>query len=193
MRLLKYKVVIVCIIVLSGCQSPSRSPLDVGMYNPDGDMIGTATFKEASGGVEIALSAEGMDTGFHAVHIHEYPKCEGPDFKSAGNHLNPTGKEHGLLITDGPHLGDLPNVEAGYDGLINAELLLTEATLKDGQKSLLKDEGTSIIINQDADDGMSQPAGDSGDRIACGVIQLQQEKDKATDPTEPEKKEEEQS
>src|SRR5699024_2852081 len=99
-------------------------------------------FTEHPDGVNVKIKIEGLAPGFHGVHIHEYAKCEGPDFKSAGNHLNPEGKEHGLMHPDGAHLGDLPNVEADSSGLVEAELMLANATLLEGKKSILRGEGT---------------------------------------------------
>ncbi|MFD1020523.1 superoxide dismutase family protein [Thalassobacillus hwangdonensis] len=177
-------------LLLAACQNESRSFIEVGMYNPDGDMIGTAKLTEKPEGVQVKLSVEGLEPGPHGIHIHEYPKCEGPDFTSAGNHFNPTGKMHGLMNAEGAHIGDMPNVEPGETGLAEAELMVAEATLKDGKNSLVKGEGTSIVIHAGPDDGMSQPSGDSGERIACGVIQLNKDGELPTDPTEQNKKKE---
>lgn len=165
-----------------------RSPLGTSIYNYDNDKIGTATFSEQPEGVEVKLKVEGLEPGMHAVHIHEFPECEAPDFKTAGNHFNPLSKEHGLMNTFGAHVGDMPNVEADLSGVVDTSLMLPEAKLKEGQKSLLRKEGTSIVISSGPDDGMSQPAGNSGERIACGKITLDADQDETSDPTEPDKK-----
>ncbi|MCA0971793.1 superoxide dismutase family protein [Halobacillus litoralis] len=183
-------VTLLTLVVLSGCMDEKRSPLNTSIYNTNNDKIGTAVFKEVPEGVEVKLTVEGLEPGVHAVHIHEFPKCEAPDFKSAGNHFNPMSKDHGLMNAKGAHVGDMPNVEADGSGLVEAELMLPEATLKEGQKSLLRDEGTSIVMHAGQDDGMSQPAGDSGERIACGKITLDASDDEASDPTDPDKKQE---
>lgn len=175
-------------LLLAGCMDEKRSPLNTSIYNVTNDKVGTATFKEVSEGVEVKLVVEGLEPGVHAVHIHEFPECEAPDFKSAGNHFNPMSKDHGLMNTKGPHVGDMANVEADGSGLVDTTLMLPEATLKEGQKSLLRKEGTSIVIHSGQDDGMSQPAGDSGERIACGKVTLKASEDETSDPTDPDKK-----
>ncbi|WP_226035865.1 superoxide dismutase family protein [Aquibacillus saliphilus] len=175
------------LLVLTSCQNEERSPLAVDMYNNEGDSIGTATLTEQPDGVQIKLSVEGIEPGFHGIHVHEFPECEGPDFKSAGNHLNTEGNEHGLMHPEGAHLGDLPNIEAGEDGTIDdIKLVLSGATLMDGKNSLLQNDGTSLVIHKGQDDGVSQPAGDAGERIACGSIILDESKEgeSPTDPTE---------
>lgn len=190
--------VITCFIILSACQQSEHDlTRTIDMYNGDGDMVGTATLRETADGVEVKLKVEGLAPGFHGIHFHEFPVCEGPDFTSAGNHLNPEGKEHGLMHPDGSHLGDLPNVEADSSGVVDAELMVAGATLLDGKKSLLAGEGTSLIIHETADDGISQPAGNAGARILCGELKkdLEAESENSsespTDPTETDKKEEE--
>lgn len=184
------------LLLLSSCQSSKDAVGDVELYNIDGDSVGTATLTEQSGGVTIKLKAEGLSPGFHGVHVHEFPVCEGPIFKSAGNHWNPEGKEHGLLHPEGAHLGDLQNIEVDSDGSVDVELLLNSATLLEGKKSLLKEGGTSLVITEGEDDGMSQPSGDSGARIVCGEIKSDAKKESSkspTDPTETNEKEEEES
>src|SRR5699024_447255 len=181
---------IICILLCLADCSNATSAVNVNMYNEDGDMIGTAALSEGKDAVEIELKVEGIDSGFHGVHIHELPKCKGPEFKSAGNHLNPEDKQHGLMNEKGSHLGDLPNVKADDKGMINAELTLPKATLKEGKTSLLQNNGTSLVITKGIDDGRSQPSGKSGKRIACGVIQEEKQrtndKGSPTDPTESE-------
>lgn len=178
------------LILIAGCSGEERSPLETSIYNVDNDKIGTATLTEQPEGVQVKLKVEGLEPGPHAVHIHEFPKCEAPDFKSAGNHFNPLSKEHGLMNAKGAHAGDMPNVEVDQSGMMDTELMLPEAKLKEDQMSLLRKEGSSIVIHSGPDDGMSQPAGDSGDRIACGKITLNADKEEASDPTEPDKKQE---
>ncbi|WP_028783564.1 superoxide dismutase family protein [Thalassobacillus devorans] len=179
------------LFVMAGCQNDSRSNATVGMYNADGDMIGTAKLTETSGGVEVLVNVEGLEPGAHGFHVHEFPVCEGPDFTSAGNHFNPTGKMHGLMNMEGSHLGDMPNLEADESGkIVEAKAMLPEATLLDGKKSLMKGEGTSLVIHEAMDDGFSQPAGDAGARVACGKIQLNDDGKMPTDPMEQQDKKE---
>lgn len=184
---------IIGFLFLSACQQESYSPLTVTMYNASNDAIGTAIFTEVAEGVSVEVSAEGLEPGLHGIHIHEYALCDAPDFQSAGNHYNPEGKEHGLMHPNGAHLGDMPNIEAEADGSVEAELLIGGATLAEGQKSLLQDDGTSLIIHKKQDDGVTQPAGDAGERVACGLITVEEAKNDTapTDPTEDNKEEEE--
>ncbi|MBP1969541.1 Cu-Zn family superoxide dismutase [Virgibacillus natechei] len=172
------------ILFMVSCQSDDQSAKTVEMYNASGDMVGTANLSEQSDGVEIELTLEGLDPGFHGIHVHENPNCEGPDFTSAGNHLNPEGDDHGLMHPEGSHLGDLPNIEADDDGQVEAELIIEEATLLDGRMSILEG-GTSLVIKEEQDDGVSQPGGDSGARIICGEIKKDDEVDVDDSPTDP--------
>lgn len=175
---------LVLILLLSACKENETSK-EVNMYNSDGDMLGTAMLTEKPDGVQIKLKLEGLTPGFHGIHVHEYPKCEGPDFTSAGNHLNPEGKDHGLMHPKGAHLGDLPNIEADANGLVDEELMLADATLLEGKKSILQNGGTSLIITSDQDDGVTQPGGDAGTRIICGKITKKAEENKGEEPTDP--------
>ncbi|WP_337018593.1 superoxide dismutase family protein [Oceanobacillus massiliensis] len=180
--------ILILISLLAACQPDSPTSQKVEMYNASGDMVGTATLNEQNDGVGIELKLEGLTPGFHGIHVHEFPKCEGPDFTSAGNHFNPEGKEHGLMYPDGPHLGDLPNIEADAGGLANAELMLAGATLLDGKNSLLNEEGVSLVVHEGQDDGVTQPSGESGVRILCGEIKKDNDsgtsEESPTDPTE---------
>jgi superoxide dismutase, Cu-Zn family len=156
--------------ILSGCMEKTITKMDVEMFNPSGDSLGTIKVSEQSEGVKLEVLLEGLPPGEHGFHIHEKGKCDAPDFKSAGNHFNPDEKQHGLLHPEGAHAGDLPNI-ISEDGKVEADLMAPQLTLKSDQKnSLLGQDGTSIVITEGKDDGMTQPAGDSGQRIACGEI-----------------------
>src|SRR5690625_4626804 len=183
-------------LFLAACQGEHGTTKEIDMYNADGDMVGTAKFNEQPDGVQITVKVEGLSSGFHGIHVHEFPTCEGPDFQSAGNHLNPEGKEHGLMHPDGAHLGDLQNVEADSAGLVDVELTAADATLLSGKKSLLPKEGSSLIIDEDPDDGLTQPSGDSGTRIISGELKKEEKEsssETSTDPTETDIKNKEES
>lgn len=188
--------VIISIFFLAACQltAKPKTALSVEMYNQTGDMVGTANLAEDPKGVKIKLKVEGLSPGYHGLHIHEIAKCEQPDFKSAGNHFNPENKKHGLLNPEGAHLGDLKNIEADHNGLVDIEVTVPDGTLLKGKnKSLVNQGGTSIIITSEPDDGMTQISGNSGERIICGEIKIDKEEkdeEEPTDPTDQEKKEE---
>jgi Cu-Zn family superoxide dismutase len=137
----------------------------------DGKEIGTATFSPTKGGVKVAVQVSGLSPGKHGIHIHAVGRCEPPDFKSAGPHFNPLGKEHGLRNPAGAHAGDMPNLSVGRDGKASATFTARGATLDGGPGSLFKPGGTALVIHAHPDDQKTDPSGKSGARIACGVIE----------------------
>lgn len=144
----------------------------VNLMNSDGKSVGTAELTEEDDGVRVKVNATDLPEGLHGFHFHETGKCEAPDFESAGGHFNPTGASHGLEEKEGPHAGDLPNLEVGADGTVEDEFLAEHVTLESGKdNSLLQESGTALVIHAEADDGKTQPSGDSGDRIACGIVE----------------------
>lgn len=173
----------VVMIALAGCNQQEARTIDI--YNASEDKTGTVKLSEKEDGVQAKVKVEGLSSGFHGVHVHEYAHCSGSDFKDAGSHFNPTGEKHGLMNADGAHVGDLPNIEADTDGKLNGEVMIEEATLLDGKNSLLNGKGTSIVITEEADDGMKQPSGDSGKRLMCGTIENESDnkKEEPSDPT----------
>ena len=152
-------------------QEPSEE-IEVTMYDTDEEPIGTAVLSEADDGLTIALEAEWLEPGEHGMHIHDAGLCQGPNFETAGDHFNPTDASHGFDHEDGPHAGDLENIEVAEDGTVSTEVPADNVTIldEDVETSLLTDSGTSLIIHEDPDDYVSQPSGDAGDPIACGVI-----------------------
>jgi superoxide dismutase, Cu-Zn family len=120
--------------------------------------------------VLIVVNVKGLPEGLHAVHIHAVGKCEGPAFTSAGGHFNPLGKKHGLKNPDGPHAGDLPDMYVNKDGIGRYETFMESVTFGAGQTSIFDADGSAVVVHATTDDNVTDPAGNSGDRIACGVI-----------------------
>ncbi len=143
------------------------------LKDAEGKDVGTATFSATGGGVKAKVEVAGLPPGQHGIHIHAAAKCEPPDFKSAGGHFNPAGKQHGLHNPAGAHAGDLPNLKVGKDGKGKGTFTAKGATLGEGEGSLFGPEGTALVIHADPDDEKTDPAGNSGGRIACGVIEHQ--------------------
>lgn len=144
-----------------------------GFVSAKGTQIGTAKITSSGKGVKIVVKITQLTPGEHGIHIHTVGKCEAPAFTTAGGHFNPTSAHHGVHNTQDPHphLGDLMNIVADKKGNARAMLLADGVTLGDGPNSLFHDGGTSLVIHAKADDLMSDPSGNSGDRIACGVIE----------------------
>ena len=123
--------------------------------------------------VHVEMQFTGLPPGPHGIHFHAVGKCEGSGttpFSSAGAHYNPLGRQHGLDNSAGPHAGDAPNFTVGEDGNGRASFTTDRVSLTEGSTSLFDDDGSSIVIHASADDQKSQPAGNSGGRIACGVV-----------------------
>ncbi|WP_010531470.1 superoxide dismutase family protein [Lentibacillus jeotgali] len=151
--------------------SEDTEKLEVTMYNKDKEKVGTTTIRPVYKGVKVTLEASDLPPGTHGFHIHENGICEAPDFESAGGHFNPTDAKHGFEHPEGPHAGDMRNIEVKEDGTTFADAAAEMVTLEKGKNnSLLKEGGTALVIHSGADDYKSQPSGDAGERIACGVI-----------------------
>ena len=137
-----------------------------------GQSAAKATFKVISGGVQMSVTVANLSPGVHAIHIHDAGKCDAPDFTTAGPHFNPANKKHGMQNPDGHHAGDLPNLTVGANGKGAFKSTIQNVTLAgDGATSLFHAGGTSVVIHEKADDMKTDPAGNAGVRIACGVIE----------------------
>lgn len=142
------------------------------LRDTSGAQVGRADLTQTPSGVNIVIRAEHLPHGDHAVHIHETGKCETANgFKSAGAHFNPMSKEHGRLNPKGLHAGDMDNQKADDSGVMAVTIVNANVTLEAGPTSLFDADGSSLVIHAQADDYKSQPAGNAGDRIACGVIE----------------------
>ena len=139
------------------------------LHDADGRSVGTATFTQAPYGVLITAQLTGLPAGVHAMHIHEVGRCEAP-FTSAGGHYNPSFRQHGVKNRAGYHAGDLPNFTAPASGTVRVDAITRDVTLGQGPNSLFTSQGTALMIHSDADDYTSDPGGNAGVRIACGVI-----------------------
>jgi superoxide dismutase, Cu-Zn family len=178
---MKYKLVVRLLAVgvaLAVCaaaglaQSKPVTKKTVELKDAKGNSVGTATIESKRQGVEMKLDLKDLPPGEHAVHFHQNAKCDPPDFKSSGGHFNPTGKQHGFDNPNGHHAGDMPNFTVKADGKAKATVRDEDVVLGNGSEanSLFANGGTSIMIHAKADDMKTDPAGNAGDRIACGVI-----------------------
>lgn len=161
-----------CAVVLAPlalAQEPIKATAT--FFNAQGDETGAAALTETPNGVLISLDLRGLPTGSHAVHIHEKGVCNAADkFMSAGGHFNPPGKKHGYMVLGGVHPGDMPNQVVALDGRLRSDIINPNVTLTERAGTLFGTDGTAIVIHDRPDDYTSQPTGNAGDRIACGVI-----------------------
>ena len=145
----------------------------VNILGKAGEKIGTLSLQGAPTGVllTVEIAAGGLEPGWHGIHLHQKGDCSDVgEFKKSGGHINPSGKKHGLLNPDGPDNADLPNIHAAADGSAHAQMFNGRLTLIDGDVPLLDDDGSALIIHENQDDGMTQPIGGAGARVACAAI-----------------------
>lgn len=161
-------------LVLIACSSTGgRLPVAVGtiaLTNASGSPVGTAQLRQESGGlVHVDVSVFSLSPGSHGIHFHEVGRCDG-SFDSAGAHYNPLSREHGLARPGGPHAGDAPNLPVGGNGTGTFSFTTDRVTLTPGTTTLMDANGSSLVVHAATDDQVSQPSGNSGARIACGVV-----------------------
>lgn len=163
------------VLVLSACattrQGGSTPFAQATLRTPAGVEVGTATFRQIDRGIHVDLDVHGIPDGLHGFHIHTVGRCDPPDFASAGGHLNPDAHKHGVKNPEGPHAGDLPNViiRGGRSQGWTAGTL--RVTNDGGPAGLFDADGSAVVLHALVDDEMTDPSGNSGARIACGVIQ----------------------
>ena len=138
------------------------------MRDAKGRDLGTVTLTETGQGIAVAGTLRGLPPGTHAIHVHTTGKCE-PPFESAGGHWNPTNRQHGAENPQGPHLGDMPNITVGADSSAAVRVTTSGGTLR-GTNALMDGDGATVMVHAGADDYRSNPAGNAGARMACGVV-----------------------
>ena len=154
---------------------PGAPPRDqtvrqVELFNANGEPAGTLRLLRTPDGAALRLSVGGLTPGPHGIHFHAAGECKPPDFASAGSHFNPGGKKHGLNNPEGPHAGDLPNLMIGALGSADTTITIATALIESGPGSLLQPGGASVVVHAKQDDQQTDPTGNSGERLACGVI-----------------------
>jgi len=159
---------------LAGCAGlgpASEGTAVADVKNTSGQSVGTARFTQAGNVVRILLEVKGLPPGPHAVHVHAVGKCDPPDFNSAGPHFNPGGKQHGALNPQGSHAGDLPNITVASDGTGRMETTTEQLSLASGTTSVFDANGSALVVHANRDDFRTDPTGNAGARIACGVLE----------------------
>jgi Cu-Zn family superoxide dismutase len=167
--------IVILSVLLTGCaalgqQGTTGSTATAQMISSSGRSVGTATFTEVSGGVRIIMDVRNLPPGPRAVHVHEVGACDPPSFTSAGGHFNPERREHGILNPKGPHAGDLPNLTIAPDGTGRLETLTNRLSLGSGAMSVFDADGSALVVHAGPDDFKTDPTGNAGNRIACGLI-----------------------
>ncbi len=160
-------------LMLPGCVATEpEGGAPMPLLNANGQTIGHVRAWQTAGGVTFRIDATGLPHGVHGIHVHSVGRCDPPDFASAGEHWNPATKKHGFNNPAGPHVGDLRNVEVAANGTLGATVTLPNASLTGpaAAGTLLDEDGAALVLHSRADDYVTDPSGNSGDRIACAVL-----------------------
>ena len=169
------KLTLLLLPLLSGCAAiEPEGGAPMPLIGASGQQIGTVRAWQTAGGVSFRIDASGLPHGIHALHVHAVGRCDPPGFDSAGAHWNPASRRHGINNPQGPHAGDLPNVEVAANGVIGATVTLPGASLLTPPGvpgALLDADGAALVVHAHADDYVTDPSGNSGGRIACAVLQ----------------------
>jgi len=151
--------------------APAVDSASAQLKNASGQVVGSAQFfQDGQGVVQVKVDVTGLPAGSHGIHIHTVGKCDPPDFTTAGGHFNPGAKKHGLLNPEGPHAGDLPALTVDANGAGSLQAATNRVTVAAGATSILDSDGSALVIHTSPDDQLTDPTGNSGARIACGVI-----------------------
>lgn len=153
----------------AGAAATADGTARAALYSPTGIAMGDATVVANTAGLTLTINGASLPQGGHGTHVHMVGKCDGPDFMTAGGHWNPAGKQHGTHNPAGPHAGDLPNLLIGTDGRGSLTIDILGARMT-GEGGLLDADGAAIVVHANPDDNMTDPSGNSGGRIACGVF-----------------------
>lgn len=167
---------VLCVLSVNACARPqtSANALTTAMAtvrNGDGTSLGVVRLEAVVGGVRLTGQLTGLAPGAHGIHLHAVGRCDPPGFTSAGDHFNPRNAKHGLLNPDGPHAGDMPSIAADANGRATVDHISALVTLGRGATTVFDADGTAIVVHASSDDQRTDPSGNSGSRVACGVVE----------------------
>lgn len=170
----------ILLIALGGCATTTSdngapppqpgSAATATIRDGGGRTVATARVEQSDGSLRVHVEATGLSAGTYGTHLHAVGLCEAPAFASAGAHWNPTTRQHGRDNPQGAHLGDLPNLTVDASGRGSVDFAIPGASLADSPNALLDADGAAIVVHAQPDDYRTDPSGNSGNRIACGVI-----------------------
>lgn len=170
--MMKRAIPVVLMLTFAGCMTaevPAGDRATTSLAKADGSPVGRASVTPDRTGVRVRIETEGLTPGTYAAHIHRTGRCDGPSFESAGAHWNPTGQQHGFRNPSGRHRGDLPNLRVGANGRGELSFTIRGAPLR-GDNGILDADGAAMMLHAQPDDYRTDPSGNSGARLACGVL-----------------------